>query len=485
MKRASRLRLADPSLSNAAALLRGGHTAGEAASVQHRNQHNRRIRRRCEVGQEQQDSAEGAAPDPPDGEFSDGAVVASCYGGASDGGSNDGDSNASDGLAEQESSSPPLDLPEPPPLYVGSPVRKRFGRVYFEGKVIAQLPRKHYRVEYSNGEYEDLDVENLEKILLPPPPQSDDDESDEDDDEADNNVPDRKHNEDDDDDYDDDEEEEDDTEDENGYCGGYLSSDDGAVVLEDSDDGGETDGEGEVEKRTCADAPPEMRAVKRARTSPPPSGPSLFDLHGIDCDHLEEMSSLLEGAGVEIGGGCPANVTNFFLFCHERQRMWERRNFDEDVTTEHDVLRTYKFCNVYRELDRGTQYFQAQMAARGGQGRDVGGVLFASVAYRLVNRVDTFVRTGGIPTPEGLTRFVNTLIKMRKARETIFTDQHQTGDVTKLWKSLLYTRDHLDALAEAITRAGTAKGTFRELLRIPHTGRFFAWQITCDLLESR
>lgn len=55
---------------------------------------------------------------------------------------------------------------------------------------------------------------------------------------------------------------------------------------------------------------------------------------------------------------CEENLYNFFEYVFERQEIWYRRNILKDPKpwTENEILRDYKFTNVYRELDRTTQY---------------------------------------------------------------------------------------------------------------------------------
>jgi len=138
MKLAMKLRMADPSLSPAAALLRGGYTAEQASSSQHRNQLSRRIRletRRREKGQQQQNGAssssssfsssdgeEGEGTDLPDGEFSDGAGVLLFDSESSDGGSTDSDSDASDRAAEEGEGTVAAGAASTP---LGDPARER------------------------------------------------------------------------------------------------------------------------------------------------------------------------------------------------------------------------------------------------------------------------------------------------------------------------------------------------------------------------
>lgn len=80
-------------------------------------------------------------------------------------------------------------------------------------------------------------------------------------------------------------------------------------------------------------------------------------------------------------------IAAFFEFVYDRQSVWHRRvasglpaPWTDDV-----ILRNFKFCNVYRELDGGTieisKYLKQPLSAEQ--------KLFNIVAYRFFNRRDT------------------------------------------------------------------------------------------------
>src|SRR6188474_1206844 len=54
---------------------------------------------------------------------------------------------------------------------------------------------------------------------------------------------------------------------------------------------------------------------------------------------------------------CRKNLTLFFKTMYERQEIWYKRHLNRRPPwTENEILRDYKFTNVYRELDRNSQY---------------------------------------------------------------------------------------------------------------------------------
>ena len=50
-------------------------------------------------------------------------------------------------------------------------------------------------------------------------------------------------------------------------------------------------------------------------------------------------------------------IDAFFEFIYDRQEIWHKRSYLKQPApwTSDPILNTYKFCNVYRELDAGTQ----------------------------------------------------------------------------------------------------------------------------------
>ena len=92
-------------------------------------------------------------------------------------------------------------------------------------------------------------------------------------------------------------------------------------------------------------------------------------------------------------------IEAFFAFVYERQNIWHKRSFLQLPApwTEDKILQTYKFCNVYRELDGGTlaitKYLQQEYSPEQ--------KLFNIVAYRFFNRRNTIDHLfGGLLNPQ-------------------------------------------------------------------------------------
>lgn len=182
-------------------------------------------------------------------------------------------------------------------------------------------------------------------------------------------------------------------------------------------------------------------------------------------------------------------MAQFYLFMYERQRIWERRSRgDPKPWSKNTIMETIHFCNVYRELDRGTAYFRSlllDMPPAKNQREWTHKVLWMSYCYRQVNRVDSLQKTG-LPEEDNLKPFFQ---KMRndfqQTKQAFFTEAHQTTQYAKLEMHLRHTAGRLDPLVSVICDAeSTLKDIHKALRGLRGIGKFLAWQIICDLQEG-
>eukprot|EP01116_Phalansterium_solitarium_P008421 TRINITY_DN22337_c0_g1_i1.p1 TRINITY_DN22337_c0_g1~~TRINITY_DN22337_c0_g1_i1.p1 ORF type:complete len:817 (+),score=114.19 TRINITY_DN22337_c0_g1_i1:126-2576(+) len=194
-------------------------------------------------------------------------------------------------------------------------------------------------------------------------------------------------------------------------------------------------------------------------------------------------------------------LKQFFWFANERHSIYHRRFVQklprEEWTTD-EVLKSHKFLNVYRELDRGTLYFREQMQKLGHQELDA--VLVRTACYRLINRIQTFEEFRNhlevvtqdkiddstfctIPGIEGLEKFQLFMRNRRRIDLLTFTDAHPVLAFGQFEEALQCIVDKRAGLANEICDASMQ--TCFETLKsaVPHLGHLFSWQITCDLNE--
>jgi len=83
----------------------------------------------------------------------------------------------------------------------------------------------------------------------------------------------------------------------------------------------------------------------------------------------------------------------FWWFVGERQAIWRKRFLERQSPpwTLDPILRTYRFTNVYRELDPGTKFAIENILERPFPAKDR---IFNVMLYRLIGRSDTFVHIG-------------------------------------------------------------------------------------------
>ena len=248
---------------------------------------------------------------------------------------------------------------------------------------------------------------------------------------------------------------------------------------------------------------------KSSRRSSPTKKQKLSD----DCDSRssDNFKAVLNSFGVKSGYGdplkkilpadlksCSDRVASFLLFVNERQNIWEKKNKGKSRLTTNEVMVNKWFTNMYRELDRGTQYFRKNIMdttmadhkiSKDIDERIIRKVLFKSIVYRLINEVKTFQAYGGIPDREDMKSFIEFLeVRHREPGSKVFTAAHQNMGLRRLLETFKFVSKNVKDLAAGIAKHAknrSLRGVNEVLLSISNVGGFFSWQILCDLLEAR
>jgi alpha-glutamyl/putrescinyl thymine pyrophosphorylase clade 1 len=195
------------------------------------------------------------------------------------------------------------------------------------------------------------------------------------------------------------------------------------------------------------------------------------------------------------------NLALFFEFMYERHNIWYKRNVLKEPApwTDNKILRDNKFTNIYRELDAGTIWYvqnvypKATECWREDLGRSERNLIWYTVQYRLLNRVETFEKVGFVDHwkwPAVKLRWLAALKSLMEKGESIFTSAHRTCPThepgqTRLQvfeESLEYTIQHLPMLWEDIHRARCLEDVFKTLRTIPNVGDFISYEICCDFM---
>lgn len=250
---------------------------------------------------------------------------------------------------------------------------------------------------------------------------------------------------------------------------------------------------------------------------------NLWEIYHIDAKQLKKewaatastkkKGFLLPTAMVQ---HCPT-VAKFFLFLLERQRAWLRRKHHNkehpELWTNDPVFRNYYFCNVYRQLDRGTAYFRAHVlklwsdhvkegaaaaAAAVSRPKWLVQVLWASYCYRLINKIESFqsdpdctdpnptTTMGGIPSMDQWPQFRKLVQQAKEENKVVFTNAHQTCGFDRYIEQLDQVHKEPQKLeAVAAKSCQGLEACFRAIRsELPGCGQFMAWQILCDLTEA-
>lgn len=78
---------------------------------------------------------------------------------------------------------------------------------------------------------------------------------------------------------------------------------------------------------------------------------------------------------------------DFFKFIYERQNIFMKRQHDLLPWTKDKILSTYKFCNVYRQLDKCTIYLMKELNSGN---YDIKQKLFLIILFRRFNQIGFF-----------------------------------------------------------------------------------------------
>lgn len=119
-------------------------------------------------------------------------------------------------------------------------------------------------------------------------------------------------------------------------------------------------------------------------------------------------------------------------------------------------------------------------------------VLFMVICFRLINRIETFDILNGIPRIKDWKSFVKKLENLQKKQNfKIFTCAHQVmgfrrfvSTINSLLRNDCAVLLKLENNLQIPIRNKDLEGVTRSLQKIENIGPFFAWQITCDLLQS-
>lgn len=179
----------------------------------------------------------------------------------------------------------------------------------------------------------------------------------------------------------------------------------------------------------------------------------------------------------------------FLQFTKDRHEIYVKRSQGQPAPwTTDPVLQQYKFCNIYRELDKGTKYYLRECELGG---EDDASPLVKSIIYRLINNIKVFEHMGGIPElSHDFGRVIDHCKAYAATGKTFVSDAYMAFACSRKGDTKIDSfRRVLDWLGEnfgdwnanVFEKATTLQEAHAALCTIPYVGPFIAYEILCDL----
>jgi hypothetical protein len=119
-------------------------------------------------------------------------------------------------------------------------------------------------------------------------------------------------------------------------------------------------------------------------------------------------------------------LKKFFEYMTERQNIWHRRFIEEKPPpwSENPVFQQLRFCNVYRQLDRGTHYVTEFIMSTDSKPEDI---LFRILLYRMFNDIDSYKALRPILNKFNGETAANILLERQKKGHKVFRNAWLTA----------------------------------------------------------
>lgn len=179
------------------------------------------------------------------------------------------------------------------------------------------------------------------------------------------------------------------------------------------------------------------------------------------------------------------DTTDLLNFIVARHRIWEARNRGESWPwTEDPILQQYRFCNVYRNLDKETQLIHRNWLDTHSGDKDL---WFAMVVARLINWWPTLAELR-YPDPFLVKPFVKVMDARRARGDKVFTGAYMVrADAVVGGTKAAYLAEHVLLplwLNREVVRPkfGDSLDSFhKRLLMYRDMGSFMAAQVVADI----
>ncbi len=193
-------------------------------------------------------------------------------------------------------------------------------------------------------------------------------------------------------------------------------------------------------------------------------------------------------------GLIPCTEKGFWDFTVERHRIWWKKTIQRDPSpwTDDPILRTFHFCNIYRDLDTGTAWYRTHVVRQYEQPRmHFADAVWATIIYRLVNSIWIFERIGSAAFDRSRWREMIAEIRARdillnsEAYLTFPWPHKYTGEgsrTTRFEYILGRLELEFDGIVHDLQEAKTLQEVGERLKTIYGIGPFLSLQIYRDLI---
>jgi len=189
----------------------------------------------------------------------------------------------------------------------------------------------------------------------------------------------------------------------------------------------------------------------------------------------------------------------YFYFMQERMNIfWKRYNGETSRFTEDDILSTYKFTNVYRVLDRVSQYLVKEVIYVNNEPLTEQDILFRIIIFKIFNNIQTWQylqeKLGVIKVSTfNVSRFSELLSERIKSTPVFNAAYIMNGSHIKYnllnskhekWLSMVEQEMITEKRFEKIIKAASLGEVYDILSECSFIGSFLAYQYAIDLNYS-
>lgn len=189
----------------------------------------------------------------------------------------------------------------------------------------------------------------------------------------------------------------------------------------------------------------------------------------------------------------------YFYFMQERMNIfWKRYNGERNSLTDDAILSRYKFTNVYRILDRVSQYLVKEVIYNSDRNYNEVDTLFRILLFKVFNKIDTWVylqnEIGSIRVDTFNVNKISALLSERIQDTPVFNAAYimngshqkynQLNSKHQKWLQMIEQEMLKEKRIEKIVKARSLEEVYNILRDCSFIGSFLAYQYSIDFNYS-